>query len=124
MAKTEEEKLKIMKQLFEEKELVGKTIARVLMPKETYQDMWIKFTDNSFAVFDTQDRTEGFGQERRIRVISDWKKDNTNEELVELGLITRSEYELALAEEDRKYEKQKSERDAIVILFLLQIYCK
>lgn len=102
-----------MKQLFEEKELIGKTIAMVLMPKESYQDMWIKFTDNSFVVIDTEDRTEGFGQERRIRVISDWEKDNTNEELVELGLITKSEYELALYEEEKRYEKERRERDAI-----------
>ncbi len=102
-----------MKQLFEEKELIGKTISMVLMPKESYQDMWIKFTDNSFAVFDTEDRTEGFGQERRIRVISDWEKDNTNEELVELGLITKSQHELALEEEEKRYEKERSERDAV-----------
>jgi hypothetical protein len=102
-----------MKQLFEKKELIGKTIAQVLMPKESYQDMWIKFTDNSFAVFDTEDRTEGFGQEKRIRVISDWEKDNTNEELVELGLITKSEHKNALEEEEKIHEKERCERDAI-----------
>lgn len=102
-----------MKQLFEQKELIGKTIAQVLMPKESYQDMWIKFTDNSFAVFDTEDRTEGFGYEKRVRVICEWEKDNTDEELVELGLITKDEHELALEDEDKKYEKERSERDAI-----------
>ncbi len=102
-----------MKQLFEEKELIGKTIAQVLMPKESYQDMWIKFTDNSFAVFDTEDRTEGFGQERRILVISDWEKDNTNEELVELGLITKAEHKYALEEEEKRYKKERAERDAV-----------
>ena len=102
-----------MKQLFEQKDLIGKTIAQVLMPKESYQDMWIKFTDNSFAVFDTEDRTEGFGQEKCIRVISDWKKDNTNEELVELGLITKSQHELALEEKEKRHEKERSERYAV-----------
>lgn len=102
-----------MKQLFKQKELIGKTIEQVLMPKETYQDMWIKFTDSSFAVFDTEDRTEGFGQERCVRIISDCEKDNTNEELVELGFITKAEHKLALEEEDERYEKRRIERDII-----------
>jgi len=99
-----------MKQLFKQKELIGKTIEQVLMPKETYQDMWIKCTDSSFAVFDTEDRTEGFGQEKLIYVISDCEKDNTNEELVELGFITKSEHKLALEKEDERYEKRRIER--------------
>ncbi len=102
-----------MKQLFKQEELIGKTIAQVILPKESYQDMWIKFTDNSFVVFDTEDRTEGFGQERNVINISDSKKDNTSEELVQLGLITKSEYELALQEEEIEYQKRCAERDAI-----------
>ena len=100
-----------MKQIFETKDLIGKTIMQIILPKETYNDTWIKFTDNSFVVFDTEDRTEGFGQERRIQVISDWEKDNTNEELVELGLITKDEYEFAIKQEEIKSEERQKQRD-------------
>jgi hypothetical protein len=102
-----------MKQLFKQEELIGKTISQVLIPTERYQDMWIKFTDNSFVIFDTEDRTEGFGQEMNICVISNYKKDNTNKELVELGLITKAEYKLALKEEEERYENERHERDTL-----------
>lgn len=100
-----------MKQLFEQHELIGKTITQILLPEESYQELWIKFSDNSFVVFKEEDRTEGFGQERSVIVISDWEKDNTDEEFVKLGFITQNQYELALEEEEKKYEKERVERE-------------
>lgn len=102
-----------MKQLFKQEELIGKTIAKVLMPKKSYQDIWIKFTDNSFIVFNTEDTTVGFGQERNVYVISDQVKDNTSEELVEIGLITNTQHKLALQEQEERYEMQRRLQDAI-----------
>ena len=100
-----------MKQIFGEKELVGKTIMQIILPKEAYNETWIKFTDNSFVVFDTEDRTEGFGYEKRIRIISEWEKDNTNEELVQLGLITKQEHKLAVEQEKINSEERQKQRD-------------
>ena len=91
-----------MKQIKEHKDLVGKTIAQVIYPKENYQDMWIKFTDGSFVVLDIEDRTEGFGQTQEVVRIYPWDKDMTDDELVELGLISPQMHSNAVDEREKK----------------------
>ena len=99
-----------MKQLFKEQELIGKTISQVIFPKESYQDAYIKFSDNSFIVLDIKDVTVGYGQERNLIVISDLETDDTDENLVKLGLISKSSYEIAVKKQEENFEKSERER--------------
>jgi len=99
-----------MKQIKNHKDLVGKTIEQVIYPIETYQDMWIKFTDGSFVVLDREDRTEGFGQTQDVIRIYPWDKDMTNDELVELGLISPQMHTNAVEERERRWEEERQER--------------
>lgn len=101
----------IMKQIFNHKELLGKTISQVLMPEDYFEDMWIKFTDNSFVVLKTNNLSVGFEQDKYTLTICEYNKDNTNEELLKLGLITKQEHNLAVQEQDIKYENERKERE-------------
>lgn len=100
-----------MKQLFKQEELIGKTIAQIILPKESYQDMWIKFTDNSFVTFDIEDISKPYGYEQKIIVISDLISDNSCEELVELKIISQEDYELSLKKDEEDYQKEVVERE-------------
>ena len=55
-----------MKQLFKKEDLIGKTIVDTFIPTESYQDLWLKFNDDSFIVFEIDDITEGFGYQKQI----------------------------------------------------------
>lgn len=97
-----------MKQIISLNDLIGKTISKVLLSEP---ELWVKFTDNSFAVFDVEDRTEGFGHTKSATVLSDWGKDATSMELVSLDLITLSEHENAVREEENKWELNRKEEE-------------
>ena len=99
-----------MNQIKDHKDLIGKTIAQVIYPIETYQDMWIKFTDGSFVILDKEDRTEGFGQTQEVVRIYPWDKDMTSSELVELGLISPQMHTNAVEERERRWEEERQER--------------
>ena len=100
-----------MKQIKKEEELVGKTIAQVIMPKEHYDEVWIKFTDRSFVVFDVNDISSGYESSKYLMTIETMDQDHTNEEFVQLGLISPQEYTKALEERERRYEENCAERE-------------
>ncbi len=97
-----------MNQLVKHSELIGKTISQLL---NSGNDIWIKFTDDSFVIFDTDNYSSGFSYDNDVRVICDDIKDNTSMELVELGLITKIQYEIALKEEEDRHEQERLKRD-------------
>ena len=100
-----------MKQLFEEKELISKTIAQIVMPKNHTGDMWVKFTDNSFVIIKNKSYQEGYGNRYEYVGIEDMKQGANNSELLELKLITKKEYDDALIAEEKKYEQWRIEND-------------
>jgi hypothetical protein len=100
-----------MRQLFKQEQLIGKTITQVIMPEGSDSDLWIKFTDDSFVVIQVVDRTQGFGQTQNVIVISDWEKDNTDKELVELGFITRYQYDQAIGDYEKILERDRLRRE-------------
>jgi len=97
-----------MKQIINENDLIGKTISKVLLSEP---ELWMKFTDGSFAVFDIEDRTEGFGHTKSATVLSDWHKNATNVELVNLDIITLSEHKNAVEEEENRWELSQKEEN-------------
>lgn len=103
----------MLKQIFNHQELIGKTIEQIIIPKYSYQDLWIKFTDQSFVVLDVNDVTQGFGQQKEIVNISSYTIDNTNKELIELGLITKEQYNSAIIEEEKIHEQERLQRDVL-----------
>lgn len=96
-----------MKQLFEEKELIGKTISKTHFSGD---ELWIRFIDDSFVIFKSTCESYGFDYSDYYLKISDYKIDNTCHELVDLGLITKKEYDKAVKVENRKWEKENEIR--------------
>jgi hypothetical protein len=105
------------------KGLKGKTIADTKM---YFGDLWVKFSDNTFAVFIVNDITESFGHKREEVNLNQYSKDETEPTLLELGLITKQEYENACEKEKLRYKKreeeqQKKEQDRIKRIELEQL---
>jgi len=90
------------------KDLKGKTIVDTKM---YCGDLWVKFSDNTFAVFIVNDITEGFGHRKEEVNLYQYGKDETEHTLLELGLITKQEYEKACEEEELRYKKREEERE-------------
>jgi hypothetical protein len=97
-----------MKQIMNKKDLIGKTIKNYY---ESFDDLWIRFTDDSFVIFRCEDKTDGFDQTHYICNIFDYEVDNTYEPLVNLGLISENEYNIACEEEDRISEERMRLRE-------------
>lgn len=89
-------------------ELKGKTISDL---KLDGGDLWLKFTDNTFAVLVVNDITEGFGYTRNEVNINQYSKGKSDHTLVDLGLISENEYIEACEEEEIEYQKRQDERD-------------
>jgi hypothetical protein len=90
------------------KDLKGKTISDLKLDG----DLWLKFTDGTFAVLVVNDITEGFGYTRNEVNIYKYGKDKTEETLVDLGIITKKEHEQAIREREIEYKKREDERIA------------
>jgi hypothetical protein len=89
-------------------ELKGKTISDF---KLDCGDLWLKFTDNTFAVLVVNSITKGFGHTKHEVNINQYGKDNTDNTLVDLGLISETEYKEACEQEEIEYKKRQDERD-------------
>lgn len=89
-------------------ELKGKTISDL---KLDCSELWLKFTDNTFAVLVVNDITEGFGHTRNEVNINQYSKDETDHTLVDLCLISENEYKGACEQEEVEYQKRQYERD-------------
>jgi hypothetical protein len=90
------------------KDLKGKTISDT---KIHLGELWVKFSDNTFAVFIVNDITEGFGYIKEEVNLYQYGKDKTEHTLLELGLITKQEYDQACEEEELRYKKREEERE-------------
>jgi FMN-dependent NADH-azoreductase len=97
-----------MKQIIYNKELVGKTISKTL---QSYQEFWIKFTDDSFVILDSTEKTEGYGYTQKSIEVSTYLSDNTNKNLVKFDLISQKTYELACQEQEKTYELRRQQRE-------------
>ena len=109
--------MKMLKQIKKQEDLIGKTIAQVIIPKEHYDNVWMKFTDGSFVVFDVMDVSLGFENSKYLMCIDKFDVNDTDDELVELGLFTDQDHKDALEREriatekrHEEYERQEKER--------------
>jgi len=97
-----------MKNITKIKDLRGKTI----VDTKTYcGDLWLKFSDDSFAVLVVNDITESFGYRKEEVNLYQYGKDKTEYTLVKLGLITEQEYKNACDEEEKERQKRQQERE-------------
>lgn len=97
----------MLKEIKELSNLNGKTIVDT---KQDCGNLWIKFSDNSFTVLSIIDNTVGFGYKNEEVNIYQYGIDKTEHTLVELGLISESEYKKACEEEELEYKRLDSER--------------
>ncbi len=86
-----------MKQIFNSEELIGKTIEDFYFSEE--EELWIKFTDNSFVVIETDNGID----------VKNYVVSKTNSGLVNIGVISQEEYNAALEEQRIKYQKEKED---------------
>ena len=96
-----------MIEIREIEQLKGKTII------DTYNHMdelWLKFSDGSFAVLVVEDISEPYGHRKEQISLNHYSKDNTDRPFVELGFITEDEWVKALREEEIEFEKYRSEQ--------------
>lgn len=98
-------------QIKNKEDLIGKTILSIYIPKNTYEEPTILFTDGSFVAFTIEDHTEGFGYTKKYINIEKHNLNNTDKELLEVGIISKQEYEEALKLEDIEREKRQKEYD-------------
>jgi len=99
-----------MKQLFKHKYTEGKTIKKLILPDEN-RKMWISFTDNTFIVFNIDNIGGGFSYDRFVIVTDIYTKNSTDEELVELGFITKQEHEDAVKKSNDEWLEHCRLRD-------------
>jgi hypothetical protein len=90
-------------------ELVGKTIFDYHLDRE---DLYLRFTDETFVKIKIFDITEGFGHEKLKIDLCDYSEvDKTDEVLRDLGIISQEEYEEAIKLEKQQYQKRQEERE-------------
>jgi hypothetical protein len=85
-------------------QLKGKTIVDI---KLDCGELWLKFKDNTFAVFVVNDITEPYGFEKKEVNINQFLKDKTDHTLVDLNLISEKEYKEACIKEEIEYQKRQ-----------------
>jgi hypothetical protein len=88
--------------------LNGKTIIDV---KKHCDDLWLKFSDNTFAVLVINDITKGFGQTKTEIDLDEYSRDKTEYILVELGLISKQEYDEAIEQDKLEEEIYAKKRE-------------
>lgn len=94
-----------MKQLFNKKDLIGKTIKKI-----SGDNLSIRFTDDSFVKLSIYDITEGYGFTRTELRIDDCDCRDDYDCLVELDFITEKEYnEIIRIEDNKQKELRKKE---------------
>ena len=96
-----------MNQILKAEQIVGKTISNVISGE---RDLYIKFSDGSFCVFENNNLTEGYGYIKHAIEISDYPLTKTSFELIKLGIITKDEYDIAVKDRETEWEIQKLQR--------------
>lgn len=96
-----------LKQIIKEKDLEGKTITKVYKDDE----LWLRFSDDSFAVLKVNDISEPYGYTRTEVSVEDYFKGKSDYSLVELGLVTEKEYHKACKEREIEFQKSHEESE-------------
>jgi len=96
-------------QLLNLDELKNKTIS--IAKKDGCGNLWLKFLDNTFAIFNFNDITEGFGYSKYEVDLYSYECNPTDDMLINLNLITKDEYELAVQHEELKYLQWREKRE-------------
>lgn len=102
------------KQIKKLEELKGKQISNLFIYCD---ELYLKFSDNTFAVLIPKNITEGFGSAKTEVNIEEYDIDKSNKILVENGIISEEEYLEALKKEEElekeleeKYKREHQER--------------
>lgn len=105
------------------KDLKGKLIVDVSSKED---ELWLKFSDDTFAVLVIRDIIEGFGHTRTKIALNKYGTYKYNPTVLELALISKEEYEKACIEKDKldeiyRQEQIKAREDWITKLELEQL---
>lgn len=102
-----------MKQLFEPEELIGKTIEKTIIDLDECEDWWIKFTDGSFVRLGVRNLARASYEHHEAIFISEDKADSSDDELLELGIVTSEEHRMANDIKREEREKRHKEEQRI-----------
>ena len=101
--------------------LVGKKIYKCVY---SCGDLYIRFLDNTFSVLTIRDTTEGFGYEQQEVKVDDYGTNKSDFALVELGLVTKSEYEESCKNDEMDRETDRLQRQKEDEEFIKEIELK
>jgi len=87
--------------------LKGKTIVDTIQHQD---ELYLKFSDTSFAVLIILDITQGFGYTNQEININQFPKDTTDPALLVLRLITQDQYDTACHKQKLAYERQEAQQ--------------
>lgn len=97
-----------MKQIKDKDLVKGKTIKKMHTADD---ELFISFTDDTFAIFVIKEETEGFGFTRSSITVSEDDADFCNSGLIEIGVISDEEHRKAWEEFDRRMDEERAEYD-------------
>lgn len=100
-----------MKQIFKKEELIGKIIKKVYIPEDSYGDVCVRFTDDSFIIFIIENTTVGFGYPSNKISIDESTYGPSSHELVEVGLVSEKEYSKAVEEQENEWKRRSEEAE-------------
>lgn len=93
--------------VIDEKDLIGKTIESV---HKEYGDMYLKFTDGTYAEFHLTNNSSGFSYGSDSVELSEHLDDANTSILVGMGIISNDDYIFAKKDYDRRV-REASEQD-------------
>lgn len=82
-------------------DIIGKRIDKVVSDGD---ELYIRFSDNRFVVFHIEDDSNGFGYHRSSIRVDEYSKDSTDKNLVDLGVISITEYQESIKKEEEELE--------------------
>jgi hypothetical protein len=98
------------KQLKKFDDLIGKTICNYHLDGD---EIYFRFTDDTFAVIEMDDISSPYGHGPKYEAkISTHNTSETDEALVELGIITEGQYREACRKQEEKWKREEEEREA------------
>ena len=79
--------------------------------KKDGNELWLKFSDDTFTILVNRDITEGYSYQRNEITVDDFHRDETEHFLVDLGFISEKAHKDACIKNDFEFQKKYEERE-------------
>lgn len=107
-----------MKQLFENEELIGKTIKRAINPDSNYSKMFLFFEDESFCIFESIGDDVEIDDQNYNQNPNRWN----HRQLFELGFIDQAKFIEIQSSVEKEREEDRKKQDLETLRKLQEKY--